>query len=67
MSGRDAHPLPEQDGKLSAAAYEKIMEKLRGCDAALIGPGLGRSGESDALLAAWLLKFNSPFFWMPMA
>ena len=54
------YPLPEQDGKLSAAAYEKIMEKLRGCDAALIGPGLGRSGESDALLCRLAAEIQQP-------
>ena len=54
------YPLPEQDGKLSAAAYEKIMEKLRGCDAALIGPGLGRSGESDALLCRLVAEIQQP-------
>ena len=55
-----AYPLPEQNGKLSAAAYEGIMEKLRGCDAALIGPGLGRSGESDALLCRLVSVIQQP-------
>ncbi len=44
------YPLPEHDGKLSAAAREGILEKARGCDAVLIGPGLGRGAESDALI-----------------
>lgn len=55
-----AYPLPEQNGKLSAAAYEGIMEKLRGCDAALIGPGLGRSEESDALLCRLVSVIQQP-------
>ena len=44
------YPLPEHDGKLSTAAREDILEKVRGCDAVLIGPGLGRGAESDALI-----------------
>ena len=35
-------PLPSEGGKLSAEAVVPALEKLAGCDAALIGPGLGR-------------------------
>lgn len=37
-------PLPAgEDGTLSAQALEPALTKMAGCDAALIGPGLGRS------------------------
>ena len=37
-------PLPAgEDGTLSAQALEPVLTKMAGCDAALIGPGLGRS------------------------
>lgn len=37
-------PLPAgEDGTLSAEALVPALEKLAGCDAALLGPGLGRS------------------------
>ncbi len=43
-------PLPCQAGKLSLAAEEEIRRRMSGCDAVLIGCGLGRSPESDALV-----------------
>lgn len=46
------YPLPEHDGKLNADACGSILEKAQNCDAILIGPGLGRSVESDALICA---------------
>ena len=42
-------PLPSQQGKLALSAEETIRERIAGCDAVLIGCGLGRSDESDAL------------------
>ena len=37
-------PMPAgEDGTLSAEALTPVLEKLAGCDAALLGPGLGRS------------------------
>ena len=36
-------PLPDEDGKLSAAAILEILERLPKVDAVLIGPGLGQS------------------------
>ena len=35
--------LPDEDGKLSAAAIPEILERLPKVDAVLIGPGLGQS------------------------
>ncbi|MCD8050836.1 MAG: NAD(P)H-hydrate dehydratase [Clostridiales bacterium] len=42
-------PLPDQGGKLGAEALPLILERAQGCDAVLLGPGLGRSEESDQL------------------
>ena len=36
-------PLPDEAGKLSAAAIPEILERLPKVDAVLIGPGLGQS------------------------
>lgn len=54
------YPLPEHDGKLSADARGSILEKARGCDAVLIGPGLGRSAESDALICDLTAELPQP-------
>jgi NAD(P)H-hydrate epimerase len=46
-------PLPDDDGKLSAAAAGPLVELLRESTAAGVGPGLGRgSGVSAAVRAA---------------
>lgn len=42
-------PLPDRDGKLALAAETGIRTRIAACDAVLIGCGLGRSTESDAL------------------
>ena len=42
-------PLPTQDGKLALAGEAEIRRRVGQCDAVLLGCGLGRSGESDAL------------------
>lgn len=42
-------PLPAEDGRLSPAAEEPIRTRAAGCDAVLIGCGLGRSVGCDAL------------------
>ncbi len=45
-------PLPER--------YEEILEKARSCDAALIGPGLGRSPEAEELVRSLLADLDLP-------
>lgn len=42
-------PLPAADGRLALAAEGEIRRRLANCDAALIGCGLGRGEETDAL------------------
>ena len=45
-------PLPED--------YNAILDKARGCDVALIGPGLGRSSETEALVLRLLADLDVP-------
>lgn len=52
-------PLPEQEGKLALAAEAEIRRHGGDCDAVLLGCGLGRSEESDALCRR-LLKLPKP-------
>ena len=43
-------PLPEAEGRLSLLAEETIRRRAAGCDAVLLGCGLGRGRETDALV-----------------
>ncbi|SMC45607.1 NAD(P)H-hydrate dehydratase [Papillibacter cinnamivorans] len=52
--------LPEEEGKLSPGAVPVILEQLRGCDACLIGPGLGRSEGVSAAVRAVLETCRVP-------
>ena len=45
-------PLPED--------YSAILEKARSCDAALIGPGLGRAPETERLVLSLLAGLEIP-------
>ena len=45
-------PLPEQ--------YEQILEKARGCDVAVIGPGLGRAPRTQRLVRSLLSDLDIP-------
>ena len=45
-------PLPEE--------YDRILEKARRCDVALIGPGLGRASETEELVRRLLADLDIP-------
>lgn len=45
-------PLPEE--------YDRILEKAQSCDVALIGPGLGRAPETEALVHRLLTDLTIP-------
>ena len=45
-------PLPEK--------YDMILEKAGNCDVALLGPGLGRAPETEALVRRLLLDLDIP-------
>ena len=53
-------PLPEQDGKLSETAIPEILDRLPKMDAVLIGPGLGQSGGTLAVVKAVLENAACP-------
>ena len=53
-------PLPDEDGILSEAALSEILQRLEKMDAVLIGPGLGISRGSKAVLEAVLTQFFGP-------
>ncbi len=53
-------PLPDQGGKLGAEALPLILERTKGCDAVLLGPGLGRSEESDKVVRRLAKAIEKP-------
>ena len=53
-------PLPDQDGMLSAEAVPFIMDRLKSMDAVLIGPGLGQSAGTLAVLQVVMAHFSGP-------
>ena len=52
-------PVPEAEGRLSLLAEESIRRRAEGCDAVLIGCGLGRGWQTDALVRN-LLTIEKP-------
>lgn len=53
-------PLPDEDGKLSAAAIPEILSRLPNMDAVLIGPGLGQSEGALQVVRAVLEQAVCP-------
>lgn len=53
-------PLPDVDGRLSAAAVPEILSRLPRMDAVLVGPGLGQSEGTLAVIRAVLEKAECP-------
>lgn len=53
-------PMPEEDGTVSEAAIDPVLQRLHGMDACLIGPGLGRSPGAEALVKAVLQQATCP-------
>lgn len=53
-------PLPDEAGKLSADAIPEILERLPKMDAVLIGPGLGQSEGTLAVVQAVLENAQCP-------
>lgn len=53
-------PLPDRGGMLSEAAIPEILEQLPRMDAVLIGPGLGQSEGTLAVVKAVLESFAGP-------
>ena len=53
-------PLPDAEGKLGAAAIPEILARLEGMDAVLLGPGLGQSEGTLAVVKAVLENARCP-------
>ena len=53
-------PLPDEGGMLAVSAVEQIRELLPKMDAVLIGPGLGQSKGTLAVLKTLLREFGGP-------
>ena len=53
-------PLPEENGMLSSQALPKILTMLDSMDAVLIGPGLGRSEGTRAVIRTVLEEAKCP-------
>ena len=53
-------PLPDEGGKLSDEAVPEVLARLSGMDAVLIGPGLGQSDGTLAVLKAVMASFPGP-------
>lgn len=61
-----AFPLPEAEGRLSLLAEETIRRRAAGCDAVLLGCGLGRGRQTDALVRR-LMDLPQPLVLDPTA
>ena len=53
-------PLPCTRGRLNMRALPIILNHMAGCDALLIGPGLGQGEETEALVAALVRASKIP-------
>lgn len=53
-------PLQSKEGKLQRTAFDAVMERLATCDALALGPGLGRSAETEALTRRLLAETEKP-------
>lgn len=53
-------PLEDNGGKLSAEGYSAVMEKLEGMDVCAIGPGMGRSDDTLALVRNVIQNCHCP-------
>ncbi len=53
-------PLPDQNGCLDAASIDEILSRISGMDAVLIGPGLGQSDGTAAVVRAVAENYSGP-------
>ena len=53
-------PLADENGMLSWDALEKIREKLTSCTVLALGPGLGRSEQTEHLVRSLLCETQQP-------
>ena len=53
-------PLPDRDGMLDASALDKLLPMLENMDAVLMGPGLGVSQGTEAVVTTVLRQYAGP-------
>ena len=53
-------PVTGHNGRISNEAFDVILDKAEGCDAVLIGPGLGRSIEISTLVCRLIEHITKP-------
>lgn len=53
-------PLPDRDGMLDASALDKLLPMLENMDAVLMGPGLGVSLGTEAVVTTVLRQYDGP-------
>jgi len=53
-------PLADEGGMLSVKALPAVREKLFGCDVLALGPGLGKSSETERLVCDLLEETQQP-------
>lgn len=53
-------PLPDRDGMLDASALDKLLPMLENMDAVLMGPGLGISPGTEAVVTTVLRQYDGP-------
>lgn len=53
-------PMPSTDRGYSKKALEPLIERSKSCDALLLGPGLGRSDESDRVAFELIRRAECP-------
>ncbi|MDR0890317.1 MAG: NAD(P)H-hydrate dehydratase [Oscillospiraceae bacterium] len=53
-------PLPAENGMLASAAIPEILRRLQGCDACLVGCGLGNSAQTREVVSALLAQASCP-------
>ena len=53
-------PLPDKNGMLSYKALQNITEKLDACDVLALGPGLGRTVQTERLVWELLRRTEKP-------
>lgn len=53
-------PLPEEGGRISRSAAERLAKRANLCDAVLIGPGMGRSESVYEFTADFLPRLEVP-------
>lgn len=53
-------PLPDSGGMLTGSAADEILSRIKGMNAVLVGPGLGQSEGTYAVVNAILNNFKGP-------